>query len=944
MKTVLTFFMFFLFTNIPLFSQWERVHLPDGVVINQVLTRNNVSLAYNESDFYKSYDGISWKSIELPQMEKLFRVFFEDSIIVIQAKSAKIYKSSDYGDNWTEISLPKVINYDTCNRAIDDSYVFDVDKSEVMIYYWNQPNIMYTSSNYGQNWTMLNGPSENDKSYSSYLIIDGNIAAGNSSGIFFKQKGGSNWILIDSQLKHNYLSYLHKSGNNLLLYANSVLFRSLDDGLSWQVVRYDSNLVTNELLKEELKYNNPNYFCKDSFIFCSLLSSTVLKSTDYGATWNKIFDGYSDSTFLDLHAFSDNYSFFTKRNHNYNVSAVLRNKLSNSNTLENVLKNQGLTFYPGLFSDGRRTFASYADTLLLSLNDGDSWIYASSGMTLGIVDYIFSTGKCLIASTYDKGLLISKDNGITWLRENRFGSHNLIDVKRDGDNVYLAFDSGKYGFSSVYKCNTSLDSILQLGDTDGFTVSKQKFYRLNKSSKSIIVESIKKPFNDSDADTIYVGQLTNGGYSSMEELNGYIFLNSSPPIRISINGDYETISNVPISSCFTLKNDLYSIEHKRKYWDFSNEYIGSIVRKSNDNGDNWTTIFKYENQRICDSRVPLFGRIDSTIYLCTIDGIYVNFQGSRNKNNWVHLDSSYGLYSQFMKDENSLYVVNESRALLKKDISKIPTYVYPEIEHSAYCQDDLLFINTSYFGKKPLDDTITLELSNQNGRFNNSLILGKNVGVQKNSLTVRIPKDVIPSSAYRIRATCTDCISLDNGYDIQISEIPKISLSGKIVVPEFTEQIYSTSYSEGSEYNWEIIKGDAFIETKSRNIASIFFKSIGQVQLKLTIKTTNGCIGDSIFNIQVKSLTNIEDEPYYTFLIYPNPTSTQVIIDCGDNTEVSTYSYTITNSLGQEKLTSKFTSRYQQIDISGIGGTGLYIITIKDGNDTVLETRKLIIQ
>jgi hypothetical protein len=90
--------------------------------------------------------------------------------------------------------------------------------------------------------------------------------------------------------------------------------------------------------------------------------------------------------------------------------------------------------------------------------------------------------------------------------------------------------------------------------------------------------------------------------------------------------------------------------------------------------------------------------------------------------------------------------------------------------------------------------------------------------------------------------------------------------------------------------------------------------------------------------------TGINEEKYYTFLVYPNPTSTQVIIDCGDSPEVNTYSYTITNSLGQEKLTSKFTSRYQQIDISGIGGTGLYIITIKDGNNTVLETRKLLIQ
>jgi len=106
-----------------------------------------------------------------------------------------------------------------------------------------------------------------------------------------------------------------------------------------------------------------------------------------------------------------------------------------------------------------------------------------------------------------------------------------------------------------------------------------------------------------------------------------------------------------------------------------------------------------------------------------------------------------------------------------------------------------------------------------------------------------------------------------------------------------------------------------------------------------TIKVT---VADTLI-IKTK-VTGIQDNKYYTFLIYPNPTSSHVIIDCGDNTEVSNYSYTITNSLGQEKLTSKFSTRYQQIDISGIGGTGLYIITIKDGNNTVLETRKLLIQ
>jgi len=90
--------------------------------------------------------------------------------------------------------------------------------------------------------------------------------------------------------------------------------------------------------------------------------------------------------------------------------------------------------------------------------------------------------------------------------------------------------------------------------------------------------------------------------------------------------------------------------------------------------------------------------------------------------------------------------------------------------------------------------------------------------------------------------------------------------------------------------------------------------------------------------------TGIQENKYYTFLIYPNPASTFITVDCGDNSELSSYSFTITNSLGQEKLAYKFTTRFQQIDISKIGGAGLYIISIRDGNNTVIETRKLLIQ
>jgi len=111
---------------------------------------------------------------------------------------------------------------------------------------------------------------------------------------------------------------------------------------------------------------------------------------------------------------------------------------------------------------------------------------------------------------------------------------------------------------------------------------------------------------------------------------------------------------------------------------------------------------------------------------------------------------------------------------------------------------------------------------------------------------------------------------------------------------------------------------------------------------KVITDTVKVAVSDTL-KIKTKA-TGIQEDKYYTFLIYPNPTNSYVIIDCGDQAEVSSYSFVITNSLGQEKVSSKFSTRFQQIDISGIGGAGLYIISIRDGNNTVIETRKLLIQ
>ena len=106
------------------------------------------------------------------------------------------------------------------------------------------------------------------------------------------------------------------------------------------------------------------------------------------------------------------------------------------------------------------------------------------------------------------------------------------------------------------------------------------------------------------------------------------------------------------------------------------------------------------------------------------------------------------------------------------------------------------------------------------------------------------------------------------------------------------------------------------------------------------------CYGCSMLQIIQEKFSSNNISEYDTnsqFVVYPNPTNSYVIIDCGDQTEVGACSFVITNSLGEEKMSSQFTTRFQQIDISGLVA-GLYIISIRDGSNTMIETRKLLIQ
>jgi len=79
--------------------------------------------------------------------------------------------------------------------------------------------------------------------------------------------------------------------------------------------------------------------------------------------------------------------------------------------------------------------------------------------------------------------------------------------------------------------------------------------------------------------------------------------------------------------------------------------------------------------------------------------------------------------------------------------------------------------------------------------------------------------------------------------------------------------------------------------------------------------------------------------------IYPNPTFSQITIDCGSNyNTLNGYTIKILNSLSQTVYTSLVNKQISTINLKTWTGKGIYIIQLIDGNQNIIENKKIVLQ
>jgi uncharacterized protein (TIGR02145 family) len=100
------------------------------------------------------------------------------------------------------------------------------------------------------------------------------------------------------------------------------------------------------------------------------------------------------------------------------------------------------------------------------------------------------------------------------------------------------------------------------------------------------------------------------------------------------------------------------------------------------------------------------------------------------------------------------------------------------------------------------------------------------------------------------------------------------------------------------------------------------------------------------FSVRLLNNTLLNNQSFNSnsFNIFPNPAKDQITIDLGTNSNVNGGNYKILNMLGQEVQNGALNSQQNIIQLNNIKEQGIYFVKIYDSSNSLLDTKKIIIQ
>ncbi|MGQ9818392.1 MAG: T9SS type A sorting domain-containing protein [Candidatus Kapaibacteriales bacterium] len=444
-------------------------------------------------------------------------------------------------------------------------------------------------------------------------------------------------------------------------------------------------------------------------------------------------------------------------------------------------------------------------------------------------------------------------NGKHWTVYNSFNSSlicNFIsDISLDdNENLWIATDSGLYVFKDNQWVHFLQDSLglpsnnvfrvlpaglyLFVGTDSGLAkleINTNQWTRFDTLYGGLLKSNISALAIDSSKN-LYVGLGTNGlAILKVDTLIHYDYTNSP-------------LANFYISSLFV--DDHQSL------------YIGTFGLGLVKLDSNWT-IFNPNNSNFPDYSVHFITKsFDGTYWIATrTHGI-----AARKDTNWILFNEENSpLTSNFV---NSIYIdfsgnkwLSTRNGLLVFDSDTLKPELRINPFTASLCMNDNLLIYYFTFGKFNANNEFLVLLSDSAGSFNNSILIGRYVGVEAQPVLTRIPNDIPSSDFYRIKIVSTSPIldGLDNGSDVSIHTISKPKIFGDTVACSSSQQTFWTEPVPLTVYTWRV-EGGRILGTNFGDTILVQWDSLVGNKVILVASNQYNCIDSTSLNIRISTL------------------------------------------------------------------------------------------